>query len=375
MRPGWAEKRDIAALPSAPAVRTTGQGPRPAASGGTASLASFGPSLVLALQRSAGNQAITGALAARAAQPSAAPRGGARDAAPSPDHLTTTVVQRDTLDAVRRFVGRLGQALRDAQAAQARPSSWHSRPAPPPGGVLAIRAHEGSSRHAAGVTEVPGPPPPELVMTTERGRDGQWRARVGAPAPINVTPTSMYPAPGLHDLPDNPNRSGVPQKNLIEDDVSLLVRRGEEEHLDDIHWALQLTYVCIINTLRRLSTQQPPPAPTEAAAREATRRWVCGALPPQLRWQGDDPFRTWVRAYTALTRVTYERDDPNRWHSLPRTMVSDRAVLARHGVTPGSADVYRTMTGGQIDQHGSAALVRARFDSLPVPAGGPAGPA
>ena len=74
-----------------------------------------------------------------------------------------------------------------------------STAAPPRGGVLQI-ANTATGMHAAGVTSLPAPGAPDVVIGAPvKQTDDKWQATIN---PTSVTPdlaTSLYPGPGVHD--------------------------------------------------------------------------------------------------------------------------------------------------------------------------------
>jgi hypothetical protein len=237
-----------------------------------------------------------------------------------------------------------------------------SVPVAPPDGAQRIRSAQAGGTRAAGYTELPAPTPPELKTAEPRKVEGGWVARVQPTANDRPQPTSLYPAPGVHQL--GTNAGGQQQHLLVTQQMSEVIRQGEAEHLLDLEWARHLSYDRAAAAINAAADSDGPVAATPDAARQGAEAQVCAALPPQLRWaRGTDPVRPWVRAYSRMAHVTIERDEAG-WHAMTSAFVLDPAEKRAVGVPIGD-ELTRYVGGPQVGQHPSAPLVRERFAELP----------
>jgi len=82
----------------------------------------------------------------------------------------------------------------------------------------------------------------------------------------------------------------------ISQQVSALIRQGEEEHLADAERAYNLTYKLIADTINATAGQRFGPAPTPREVERLAEAELAKRLPSQL---GTDP-RTWVAMLNRL---------------------------------------------------------------------------
>jgi len=296
------------------------------------------------LQRSAGNAAVVEALTARP---------------PASAHASS-------LGAIAgAAAGRPGLAVLpfplDFEAIGVSIGAGRSAPAGPPTGARRIRSAQGGGTRAAGYTELPAPRPPELSIAQPQRVEGGWSAAVQPTANDRPVPTSLYPAPGVHEV--GTNAGGQQSQVHVTPDMSDVIRQGEDEHLLDLEWARHLSYDRAASAVNAAAEAPAPVAATPEAARRLAERQVCAALPPALRWPlGSDPVRPWIRAYSRMAHVTIERDQAG-WHSMTSAFVLDPAEKRALGVPVGD-ELTRYVGGPQIGRHPSAPLVRARFAEL-----------
>jgi hypothetical protein len=254
-----------------------------------------------------------------------------------------------------------------AQPSLAVVGSPASTVAPAPGGVTQIG---GQAVHAAGVTSLPAPGAPDVVIGAPlQQSDGQWQATVQSTSVTPDTPTSLFPGAGLHD--EAPTATGMVVHRHVTAAASDEIRRGEEEHLLDLEWARDLAYDRVADAVNRVAGSGPATGATAEAARRAALQQIRSAVPGQARWpDGVDPIMHWRRIYGQLVAITRERDSPNRWHNINTEIVMDEAAKRRLGV-PVADELLRYIAGTtQVGQHPSGPLVQARYNSLPL---GPAG--
>jgi hypothetical protein len=151
-----------------------------------------------------------------------------------------------------------------------------------------------------------------------------------------ATHESFYPAPGDHLRPGMTQRIAGRLVNhywRITPQISDLIRRGEQEHLDDAQRAYDLTYGAVERAINRLSGRRFGPASSPAAAERLALAALGAALPHEL---GTGPAN-WVRVLDRLLLQTQARDT-NGWHALsidPPITENDRIIhpVATTGTT------------------------------------------
>jgi hypothetical protein len=238
-----------------------------------------------------------------------------------------------------------------------------STAAPPAHGVLDI-ANSASGLRAAGVTSLPAPGAPDVVIGAPlQQAGGRWQATIN---PTSVTPdaaTSLYPGAGLHD--EEPTATGLQVHRHVTPAAADEIKRGEEEHLLDLEWARHLAYDQVADAVNRAAAAGPASGATSDEARQAAMFQVRSAVPEKARWPaGTDPITHWRRVYGQLVAVTRERDQPNRWHNISTEIVMEPAVKRQLHV-PVSHELRRYIAGTtQVGQHQSDPLVNARYQSL-----------
>jgi hypothetical protein len=126
----------------------------------------------------------------------------------------------------------------------------------------------------------------------------------------DATHESFYPAPGLHAKPAQAGRRAN-EFWEVTDDLSNLVREGEQEHLNDALRAYELTYKRVENEINRLVGRQFGPADSPAAATEMAVAELGRRLPAQL---GTNPAN-WVTQLDRLLQMSKSRDTA-LWHSV-----------------------------------------------------------
>jgi hypothetical protein len=240
-----------------------------------------------------------------------------------------------------------------------------STEAPAAGGVMQI-AQTSTGLRAAGVTSLPAPGAPDVVIGAPlQQSNGTWQATIN---PTQVTPdlaTSLYPGAGVHD--ENPTPTGLAVHRHVTPAASSEIKRGEEEHLMDLEFARDLAYDRIADAVNRVAAGGPVTGASSAEARTNAMNAVRNAVPAPSRWaDGVDPITHWRRTYGQLVAVTRERDS-NGWHNISTEIVMDPAVKRRLGL-PVAHELLRYMAGTtQVGQHGAPGeLVQNRYNSLPA---------
>ena len=139
-------------------------------------------------------------------------------------------------------------------------------------------------------------------------------AQVQPTTSVDVIHECFYPGPGDHERPGMTQRIGSRVYThywRISQQISDLIRRGEEEHLEDSQRAYELTYKLITDTINSMVGQRFGPAQTPAEATRLAEAELARRLPEQL---GTDP-RNWVEVLNRLLGQTQERDR-NAWHAI-----------------------------------------------------------
>lgn len=189
-----------------------------------------------------------------------------------------------------------------------------------PGGMMEILRASGSSSPlpSAGLTQIKSAAAftaPTFQTNTTSRREGyrvDHFATVLSTTSRDATHDSYFPAAGLHQQPPAPgSHSRAPKFWEITVQLSDLIRRGEQEHLDDARLAYELTYKRVEDEINRLVGRQFGPASTPDAATQMALNELGRRLPAQL---GTNPAN-WPRVLDALLRLSKTRDT-NLMHSI-----------------------------------------------------------
>lgn len=159
--------------------------------------------------------------------------------------------------------------------------------------------------------------PPRLeidVTAADSGRRGAFVARAQPTSSRDAVHESFYPGPGRHHF-GQIVRDGRRYESFFEIPraQSDLIRRGEQEHLNDHERAYRLSYGRLTTVINELSRRQFPGA-TEEEARAAVMAELRRRL-TRLRMQAFHDPATWHRHLVALLRLSSRRDS-NGWHTL-----------------------------------------------------------
>jgi len=161
---------------------------------------------------------------------------------------------------------------------------------------------------------------PNFVTHMSAEKDGFKRhyfVEVQTTTAADVNHPSYYPAPGTHDNAVSEQKDGTYRYYwTISGKMSELIRKGEQEHLNDAQRAFDLTYGLIANEINAMVGQRFGPAETPAAAEQLAKEELVRRLPAAL---GIDPLN-WFNVLEAMLSMTIQRD---RQHL--------------HDVTPGKA--------------------------------------
>ena len=160
-----------------------------------------------------------------------------------------------------------------------------------------------------------------------QGSTVQQYAQVQMTTSRDATHECYYPGPGDHERPGMTQRIDGQQYThywRISQQVSELIRRGEEEHLADAQRAYELVYKLIADTINLMVGRRFGPAPNPAEANRLAEAELANTLPRQL---GTDP-RNWVAVLNRLLGQTQERDRKN-WHAIsndPPQTIGNRII-------------------------------------------------
>jgi hypothetical protein len=184
----------------------------------------------------------------------------------------------------------------------------------PPGGMQFIakqRGPMGLGGSPAGLTLVKSAAAftaPAFVTRNAVEKDGFKRrhfALVQPTSATDVTHASYYPAPGIHDNAVSEQKDGTYTYCwTISDKMSDLIRRGEQEHLDDAKRAFDLTYGLIAREINAMVGERFGPADSPDVAQRMAEAELARRLPPAL---GTDPLK-WFNVLEAMLDMTTKRD-------------------------------------------------------------------
>jgi hypothetical protein len=219
-----------------------------------------------------------------------------------------------------------------------------------------------------GSTDITGSTRAQFTVRTTQATTG-YEGRLEPTTAGSVNISARYPAPGLY--PMRPPPGSRPRQVLISDEVSALIRAGEQEHSNDFHLAHQAVYGVVARVINELAAG---PAKTAATGREVRELWLAAlydAFPPLLQARVDEfsPNRPWNELLARLNGLSNERD-ASHWHDMGSgfATMEDRTA---HSI-PDDQDLVRILPGGQIGQHGSQERIDAAAPGLTGPS--PAAP-
>jgi hypothetical protein len=244
-------------------------------------------------------------------------------------------------------------------------NSVSSNIAPARGGVKQI-ATSATGLHAAGVTSLPAPGAPDVVIGAPlKQTDGKWQATINSTSVTPDAATSLFPGPGVHD--EEPTATGLARERHVTQAASNEIKAGEEEHLSDLEWARHLAYDQVSDAVNRAASSGPLTGSTADDAKAVAMYRVRSEVPDKARWpDGTPPITHWRRLYGRLVAVTQERDSPNKWHSMSSEFVLDAAEKKKLGV-PKEHELVRYRAGTtEVGKHPSDAVVNARYQSQPA---------
>jgi len=237
------------------------------------------------------------------------------------------------------------------------------------GGSLGVSGGLTLIRHAAAFTQ---PTFTTRNSSVRRGHQVEHFAEVQPTTAADATHDSYYPGSGDHERPGMTHTEGGRAFQHfwgVSRQISDLIRRGEQEHLDDALRAYELTYRRIADEINGMAGQRFGPAQNPAEADQLAETELARRLPSQL---GTNPAN-WVRMLDTLLSATQVRDR-NGWHALgigpPRT-VGNRVI---HPVqTTGSINIDQVSSSQVVSYPAAPAsqpvLIPGRGTSGPSPMG------
>ncbi len=152
------------------------------------------------------------------------------------------------------------------------------------------------------------------TSVTREGKQVRHYAEVLSTSSADATHESYYPGPGDHIRPGMKQIIDGRVYNhywRISDQISSLIRRGEEEHLADAERAYNITYKLIADTINAMVGQKYGPAATPYEAERLAEADLAKRLPADL---GTDP-KKWAAVLDRLLLLTQQRDRRG-WHSI-----------------------------------------------------------
>jgi len=209
-------------------------------------------------------------------------------------------------------------------------------PASPPTGMSEIlrRGGLGQLGTSGGITLIKSSAAftiPRFITVNTNNRTGntvEHFATVQNTVAEDVVHESFYPAPGDHLRPGMTLRDGNRTLQYywrVSREMSDLIRKGEQEHLDDARRAFELTYKLISNAINSLAGKPFGPAATPYAAQQLAEAALAQIVPSQL---GVRPA-TWAQVLDQLLLQTKTRDT-EQWHGLstgPPVTEGDKVLL------------------------------------------------
>jgi hypothetical protein len=193
------------------------------------------------------------------------------------------------------------------------------KPLPPPAGLADIlRKSKSGTKIIPGVTLIKSAAAfraPAFVTTNTAEKDGFQRrhyAVVQRTQAEDVVHESYYAGQGDHLQPGKVEivRGRRLQRYWrVSKEMSQMIQRGEQEHLDDAQRAFELTYKKIADEINALANRKFGPADTPAGAEQLALAALTARLPKEL---GTDPVN-WVRVIDRLLALSSTRDTKG-WH-------------------------------------------------------------
>jgi hypothetical protein len=203
----------------------------------------------------------------------------------------------------------------------------------PPGGMQFIAKQPGEwglGGQPAGYTSIKGAAaftPPNFATQMSAEKDGFKRhyfVEVRSTTATDVEHASYYPGPGTHDNATSEQKDGTYHYYwTITDKISELIRKGEQEHLNDAKRAYDLTYGLIAKEINAMVGKRFGPAETPAAAEQLAQAELIRRLPAAL---GSDPLN-WFNVLETMLGMTTQRDKTHLHDLIPGKAVDRGKTL------------------------------------------------
>lgn len=158
---------------------------------------------------------------------------------------------------------------------------------------------------------------PKLKISVESKVEGdkeQFFAKIQSTSTKDAVHDSYYPGPGLHKRPGMTQTVGDKTFQYywkIRPKIAQLIKKGEQEHLNDHKRAFELTYGRVEKAINKLADKKIGPAKSATAAKKQAIARLASALPAKL---GVSPEK-WHKTLIRLLKATEHRDR-KRWHAL-----------------------------------------------------------
>lgn len=181
----------------------------------------------------------------------------------------------------------------------------------------------------------------------------------------DITLESWFLGPGDHRWDQATVRIGGVTYHYythVSQQISGLVRDGEQEHINDAQRAYDIGYGLIARQINALAGRRFGPAATPAGADQMALDALDATLPPALSTRQPGFRGAWVRVMDALLAQTTSRDQRN-WHTMTET--GQRRDTSKHRVVvdlaPSSTTNINSVPSDQVVNYPATA------------SGGPAG--
>lgn len=158
---------------------------------------------------------------------------------------------------------------------------------------------------------------PKLRVDVESKKEGdkeEFFAKLQPTSTRDAKHDSYYPGQGLHVRPGMTQTVGDKTFQYywkIRPKIAELIKKGEQEHLNDHKRAYQLTYGQVEKTINALADKKIGPAKSAEEAKKKAMARLAAKLPKGL---GVSP-KKWHQTLIRLLKATEKRDS-KRWHAL-----------------------------------------------------------
>lgn len=188
-----------------------------------------------------------------------------------------------------------------------------SQEAPGGLGIILEKSGRTSFSTAAGLTRLKNSaafkPPRFRVKTSTEGEDDKVKyfGEVQSTTSKDAVHESYYPGPGDHKMPyPDQEIDGKTYSHYwrVSGKISELIRKGEQEHLDDAARAYELTFKRVENEINTLANEKIGPAEDRDEVNNMAEEALAKRLPPQLGTHPDN----WDKVLDELIQASTLRD-------------------------------------------------------------------